>query len=627
MSFHPLTFFRRFDWLKLAKITRILVILYLLLVLAICFFKYFTFQYNGLDLAIFNQVFYNSAQGNLFHFTIHPTSYLGDHFSPVILLILPLYAIFKSPLTLIILQSLWLALAVIPLFLIAKKYLSPKLALAAMVLYLFNPATLNINIYEFHLDTLIPLLIFTTFYFYDQSKFKLFLAFAGLSLLIKEDVSFIIFMFGVIAFLDKKSWRWILTPLLASTVYFFAALKIIAHFSAASNYKFLTYYDWLGNSWQEIALNFFLKFPTVILHLLNLGNVELMLGLLLVFLFIPLIKPRYLLLSLGMFVQLVLGPYGGSLVLKMQYGSVFLTAFTIATIFSLESLPRDQKFLNFYSKYKDVFLLCLIVGFIYNFLVIGPLFYFGQNVLATDYREVKLKKEFSREIPAQSPVIATYDLLTPLSSRAKAYSLNYVFLGSQQYGAGPYPIPEDTEFLLINFDDLLLYHMQYAKDLPEYYEGDDNLRRLLAEHNFQLKKVKNNLALWQKDGTAIPFSLYQTAETIPPLQKELRKNLDGKIELLGLNKGEIMTSLYFQPLTSLDKNYFLKINDRIYPLGYGFYPTSEWRFGEIVQLNFFHLGEIKKLQIVNLEGGAELSALASGVAVIDKEELIAEINF
>ena len=47
------------------------IFLYFIVFSVICIWKYYHFGYNGLDLAIFNQVFYNSAHGHLFDFTIH----------------------------------------------------------------------------------------------------------------------------------------------------------------------------------------------------------------------------------------------------------------------------------------------------------------------------------------------------------------------------------------------------------------------------------------------------------------------------------------------------------------------------------------------------------------------------
>jgi len=621
--FKPL---QQLNWLKLAKILLILIIVYLLFVLSICVFKYQTFSYNALDLAIYNQVFYNSSLGHLFQFTIHPTSYLGDHFEPLLLLLVPFYSLFKSPLTLIFFQTLLLALAAIPLFLIAKKYLSPWLTLLVIILYLFNPATLNINLFEFHLLALAPFFIFWTFYFYDQNKFWSFLASALACLLIREDVAFVIFMFGLVAILDKKKISWILTPLLGATAYFFLALKIIAYFSASSNYKFLVYYSWLGQNLQQIFINFFLKFPLVLQHILTLQNLEMILGFSLVFLFIPLYRPKYLLLSLGMFMQLLLGPATGELILRTHYGVIFLAALSICTIFALNALSKPTKTANFIKKYQDAFILILAVGLIYNFLVLGPLIPFVKAVFNTDYAQVKLKKEFVQQIPREASVVASYDLIPNLSSREKLYALNYLFLGRQQYDAGEYKIPAETQYLLFNFADFATFHLQYGQAQKKYYEqGAKNLSDLIINKNYSLIRAANTLALWQKDSKAASqklFQLLKTPESITHAKNQIFKN---QLAWLGYDQAGQQLSLYFKALTKIDRNYFLQIGQELYPLAY-LYPTSYWPDQQIVKMNLFDLPKTSQIKIISIAGTLSIDGLGSTQNDYQRKEVIGEIN-
>ncbi len=623
-----LNYFKNLNWLKLAKILTILIIAYLVISFGICLFKYQTFQYNGLDLAIFNQVFYNSSLGNLFQFTIHPTSYLGDHFTPLLFFLVPFYSLCKSPVTLLFLQSLFLGLTAIPLYLIAKKHLTPWQTLLIIGLYLFNPVTLNINLYEFHFLAFVPFFIAWTFYFYQNNQFKPFLVLIILSLLIREDVSFIIFMFGFIAILDKKRFKWILTPLFLSLIYFFTALKIIAHYSSAQTYKFFIYYQWLGENPKEIFINFFLKPHLVLEHIFYLGNLELILGFGLVFLFIPFYRPKYLLLCLGMFMQIILGLPSGELILRTHYGTILLIAFSLAAIFSLKALTVNQKFLNFFKKNKDLFYLIIIIGLIYNLLILGPFIAFVQKISKIDYQELKLKNEFIKQIPKKAALVASYDLITNLSSRPQIYSLNYLFLGRQQYGAGDYKIPDKTPFILINFTDFFTFHLQYENRISDYYyQGDNNLNKIIKEKNYQLKTIKQNLALWQKDHQPNKIPLYQIYKNnLPEIKQAKEQKLNQEILFLGSNEEKNITSLYFKVLSDIEKNYFIKINERVYPLGYGLYPTSEWQKDQVVKINFFALPQLEKIKILDLAGGLELDDLGSIKNVLDKKEIISQIN-
>jgi len=619
-------FLKNLNWPKLNKLLWIFIIFYIIFVFSICLFKYFTFSYNGLDLAIYNQVFYNSSLGRFFQFTIHPTSYLGDHFEIIIFLLIPFYALFKSPLTLLFIQTLFISLAVIPLYLIAKKYLTPLLSLLVIVLYLFNTITLNINIFEFHILALAPFFIFWTFYFFEQNKFTPFLALALLSLLVREDMAFVIFMFGLLAIFNKKSLHWIFTPLVLASAYFYTAFKLISYFSSAQTYKFIVYYQWLGSTPQEIMINFFLKFPLVLQHVFTLANFEFVLGFLLVFLFIPLYRPKYLLLGLGMAAEIMLGNTSGNLILKTHFGAIILSAFCLAFIFSLKDLQINLKFQNLYKKYQDIILLIICLALVYNFLALGPLLPFIKKVFTTDYQQVALKNEFIKKIPATASLIAPYDLIPNLSSRAKLYSLNYAFLGKQQYDAGDYIIPNDTQFLLINFDDLLTYHIQYEVSAKNFYDqGPANLRNLLEQKNFQLVLANKNLALWEKEYQSTAAPLYQTLDKLPELQTYNAQKLDA-LEFLGANQNNNQLSLYFKAEDKIAQNYFIVLNKQIYPLGYGFYPTSKWQSNQLVQINFFGLPTIKKAELINVSGSLELDGLGSVENALKQAKIIGQLN-
>lgn len=623
-----LQFFKEITWLKLAKITLILIAIYISVLFSICLFKYYTFQYNGLDLAIYNQVFYNSSFGRLFEFSIHPTSYLGDHFELIIFFLLPFYTVVKHPLTLLFLQACFLGFSAIPLYLIAKNHLTPKVALMAILLYLFNPLTFNIPLYEFHILAIAPFFLFWTFYFFDRNKFWPFFVFCCLSLLIREDVSFFIFMFSPLALLDKKSLKWILTPAVLAAFYFLTLLQIAPYVSALHSYKFLVYYYWLGNTPWEIFINFFLKFPMVLQHTLTFDNFELVFGFFMVFLFIPLVRAKYLLLSLGTFMQMILGSFATGAHIKSHYGTIFLIAFTLAAIFSLKALAENKKIHKINLQYRGLLPIIFICCLIYILLAFGPFFTFAKTLAITDYNQVKLKADFIRQIPANASLIAPYDLIANLSSRPYLYGLNYAFLKRQQFNAGEFIIPEDTQYLLVNFDDFIIFDLQFAFKYPEYYyNGAEVLNELLVKNNFKLIAIDKNLALWQKNDNQ-QFDLYQVYEKNKEPEIEFSKTqlLQNKIEFLGYNIEQNRTSLYFKALTAVDRNYFIKINNHLYPLGYGLYPTSDWQPEQVISLNFYNLALINNAEVISFMGGLELDNIGSIRPIFDKTEVLGQLD-
>jgi uncharacterized membrane protein len=619
--------FKNITYQKISKILALLIIINFCLVFSICLFKYFNFLYNGFDLAIFNQVFYNSSLGNLFDLSIHPPTYLGDHFTPIILLLLPIYFIFKSPIILLFLQALFLALAAIPLYLIAKNHLNPTNTLFIIILYLFNPVILNIALFEFHLLTLVPFFIFWTFYFYDKKKFIPFLIFCILSLLIREDIALIIFMFGILAAWERKNLKFILSPILLSSIYFMTALKLVSYFSPYDNYKFLIYYQWLGNNFPEIITNFFLKFHLVFQHIFTFQTMEMILGFFMVFLFIPLLKPKYLLLSSVVFLQISLSGISSGVILQTHYGAIFITVLAIAAIFSLKEISINIKYLNFFKKHQQTIILIIIVSLIYNLIALGPIIPFIKKISSVNDQETQIKKVFFSLVPEKTAVASTYEFMPALSSREKIYSLNYAFLGQQQYGISDYKLPNDTQYLLINFADIITYHLQYGEGkFYNYKQSSQVFRNMIADNNFQLKKANKNLALYSNQGDEQGLTLYEIHASEPQIHNPQSQILNNQLVFLGLNQKKDITSLYFKALTKIESNYFLKINQELYPIGYGFYPTSDWQEDQIIQLNFYSLEKINDLEIIDIKGAIEVDGLGSVMQVFDQINLIGQIN-
>src|SRR5216683_1930313 len=85
--------------------------------------RHVTYHSFGPDLGIFDQVFWNTVHGRFLESTMslaqaQPHSYLADHFSPVYLLLMPAYALIPRPETLLVIQTLFLAVirVIIPAF-------------------------------------------------------------------------------------------------------------------------------------------------------------------------------------------------------------------------------------------------------------------------------------------------------------------------------------------------------------------------------------------------------------------------------------------------------------------------------------------------------------------------------
>jgi len=623
----------------------------------ICLWKYANFGYNALDLAIINQTFYNSSQGQLFGLSIHPPSYLGDHFSPILILLLPFYSLWPQPPVLLILQTLLLALSAWPLFLLARKNLTERWSLFVALAWLLSPFVQNANLYEFSFLPLAAFLIFWALYYYQQKNFLAFMTFIGLALLVREDVPLIILMFSVLALIERRSKKWLIWPALISVGWFILATVIIDAVTPTGSYKFLAYYSWLGASLPEMLTNFFIKPWLVIAHLITLDNLIFLLAMLLPFGFI-FFEARYLLLGMLIFLQLVLvGSDNSVIILKTHYSILLLPALFMAYLSGLAKffkglpakLPRLKLFLR---KERPLFVIIIFITLIYSCLTLGPLPTIAHSLLLTnkDGEWNKLKVQFYKSVPAASSVAASYEFLTRLSSRPWLYSLHYAFVGKKQFSDLDYQLPTDTEFLLFDFADAITYAVQFpgSQQWDKLYQaGDDNFRKLI-DNRYGITRIADTLVIMQQDAGS-KIKLFQINPNLDEITHQQPVNLNDQITFLGWSKPDLPDNeavnllpitLYFQAEQKMDKDFQLKllikdksgqiVRQKYYALAYGLYPTSEWPTKATIKVNYWFFipqniagaATDLEIQLVAIKGFLELDGQRSAVPTITEEELI-----
>jgi uncharacterized membrane protein len=467
---------------------------YIVIFSAVSFWKYAIYAYDGIDLAYFNQVFWNSLHGRFFTQSIHPHRSLGDHAELIIPFLSLAYALMPGPKGLLFLQTLALGLAAWPLYLIARERLrrskreaNSLIALLVAMLWLINPLVQNINLFEFHILPFSLLPLFFSLYAYEKDRKLHFLLFAFVALLIREDVALVIALIGGLAWLERKSRWWHIAPPLIGLAWFFGAMRLIGHFAPSGSYKFLVYYAWLGDSFGGVLLGAMLHPLRLLAHILTLPNLEMIIGFGIPLLFLPYFRPRRLILALGPLLQIILGaPGGGELVLQTHYATLFLPGLFLAGIDGLIALRhRTRPF--FALRSVEFFFLAraiVVIAAVYGMLALGPLPSAVAAIAAGTGRETaRLADALVAKIPPDAPVAASYRLMPRLSSRARLVSLHYVFLGVTQFGEAPYPLPEDVRYVALDTDDLRTYQAQFLRTawaMPHYVGGYGRLRALVG---------------------------------------------------------------------------------------------------------------------------------------------------
>lgn len=193
---------------------------------------------NAEDMGIMDQVFWNTLHGHFWHQTIcNPVSdmnCLGDisrwgiHFEPSQLLLIPIYALAPHPQTLLVVQTIGVALGAFPAYWLASRRAGSVLVgIGAALLYLAMPVLRAAVTSDFHMVTLAaPALMFALYFLYDRQDVGLCVA-ALFAIGTKEQVPIAIAMLGLLVLVGQRRWRLGTAIILAAGVWAAIALLII----------------------------------------------------------------------------------------------------------------------------------------------------------------------------------------------------------------------------------------------------------------------------------------------------------------------------------------------------------------------------------------------------------------
>jgi uncharacterized membrane protein len=231
---------RRQGWLAGA-----VAALYLVTYATLAVLRHRSYHSFGFDLGLFDQIFWNTTQGRLFESTISqaqpiPHSLLGDHFSPAFLLIVPFYWAYPHPETLLVIQTLVLALGAWPVYRLAKLKLPASYPLLWVLIYFLFIPLAYINLYDFHEVALAVAPLGFALYFLESGRRAWFVVFLLVTLFIKEEMGLIATAFGLYALLGKRDWKLGLGVLAGGFAAFELAVQVlIPYFAGGAAYPYI----------------------------------------------------------------------------------------------------------------------------------------------------------------------------------------------------------------------------------------------------------------------------------------------------------------------------------------------------------------------------------------------------
>jgi uncharacterized membrane protein len=179
------------------------ILIYTIVFSCIGILLHYSFKSSAWDLGIYEQMIWSTTNtGRLFWYTaevlVNPScNFFGIHFSPILFLVVPIYAIHQSTETLLVLQGSVLALAAIPLYkLVLLESKSVKQASIFSLIYFAYPPINSLMMFDFHVQAFLPLLFFSAFYYFRKEDWTKYFLFIVLALMVVEIIPLIVVFFG-----------------------------------------------------------------------------------------------------------------------------------------------------------------------------------------------------------------------------------------------------------------------------------------------------------------------------------------------------------------------------------------------------------------------------------------------
>ena len=179
--------------------------------------RHWSFGTCMLDFTIYDQLMWNAVEGHwlecaFFNFEPfgyalenHGNTFFAEHFIPTLFVLFPVYWLFPSALTLLVAEPVYLGLAAVPVYFIARKKLnSQALGVVFAAAWLMNPILQQKTIKDFHVDGMVPLFLLGAVAAYLYGYRALYFILLVLTLGCKEEMSVAVAALGVFLFFGEK---------------------------------------------------------------------------------------------------------------------------------------------------------------------------------------------------------------------------------------------------------------------------------------------------------------------------------------------------------------------------------------------------------------------------------------
>ena len=428
--------------------------------------RYRTYNATNFDLGLFAQMFEFLRRTGHAWTTLERNrllTHFGVHCSPVYYLLLPLYMIVPRVETLLVLQAAAVGAGVFAVRAIAKELFgnSPRLIVAACLLYLFNPTMPQGTLFDFHENKFLAVFLLWAVYFMLKQKIAPLLLFSILTLSVKEDAAIYVVSLALFLLFAQK-WEGrrraqILAGLgmaVMAVAWFACAMTVIKHYGNGAMVDRLRNYFLPGSDGGliDVAKVAVSDLGYVIKQVFTQEKVEFLLWVFLPLGFAPFLskKGSAWLLMLPLLVINLLSDYAYQHAVGYQYtyGSVAL-----AIVLALLALKECGPSLR-----RGALTFAVTASVICTIPLTGPRISFYRDVMRINPDRIAAVDKILEELPWDAEITATTWFATHLYQRDKVYMYpNF------------YDAPKATQYLVCKPEEVV-----------------DNLAAFIEENGYEL---------------------------------------------------------------------------------------------------------------------------------------------
>ena len=524
------------------KAVVVVAIAFYIITLVLTLHRHFTF-YSSYDQGIFNQVFWNGTHGRFFQSTLSSqlstnvvhggevpeVDYhrLGQHFTPALLLWLPIYYLFPHPATLTVLQATFVTAAGLVLYALARIYLEPAISLLITISFYCANAVLGPTLANFHDISQIPLYVFTLLLAMEKRWWWLFGLLIILILAVREDSGITLFGIGMYMVVSRRYPRLGLGVCCLSFLYIVALTNLIMPlFSDDISKRFMLerfgqYADGDEASTLEILRNMITNPGLLIVELFTpfFGTIKYLVGQWLPLAFIPALAPASwsiagfpllkLFLGKGQSVLAISLRYAMSVVPGLFYGAILWWAGQGFGNFGKDL--KDCKPRRLHPKFRRFWVICICLSLLFTitsnpsrtlyFLIpdsIQPWVYVS---LPQQWQRVPQIRSLLAQIPSDASVSATTYLIPHLSGRREIIRLPALEIRND---AGEII---KADYLIADMWRLQKYQVAFKAD-RQWLEGITALIDTVTSNNeYGIIDFNNGVILLKKDAASNPEAM------------------------------------------------------------------------------------------------------------------------